>query len=281
MEGNNNEIVCNLKSDVTKLKYKDNMNEFILDSEQQLKTRSKNEPMHVDQLKPENRGRTGIIPRFLKSLFDEIGKLEIQEGAHFTFEYSFFEIYKEKIYDLLQQTYDYIDDGNGRFRRMLKALNLREKKNNQIVIGRNDEHVRSNCNTPENLFSKRSEELAEVLEDLKRANARKHINQTVMNQRSSRSHTIMTFDVKLVTKIVISGKSEEGKLDLNSEKYKILKKSQSVFIDLAGSERQVYNKDELLEEGCFINKSLSILNHVITTLSNSKAKDFVHYRDSK
>ena len=117
---------------------------------------------------------------------------------------------------------------------------------------------------------------------MERANARKHINQTVMNQRSSRSHTIMTFNVKLVTKIVISGKCEEGRrASLNPEKYKILKKSQSVFIDLAGSERQVYNKDELLEEGCFINKSLSILNHVITTLSNSKARDFVHYRDSK
>lgn len=54
-----------------------------------------------------------------------------------------------------------------------------------------------------------------------------------------------------------------------------------MFIDLAGSERQIYNKNELLEEGCFINKSLSILNHVISTLSNSRAKDFVHYRDSK
>ena len=54
-----------------------------------------------------------------------------------------------------------------------------------------------------------------------------------------------------------------------------------MFIDLAGSERQMYNKDELLAEGCFINKSLSILNHVITSLSNPKKKEFVHYRDSK
>jgi hypothetical protein len=140
----------------------------------------------------------------------------------------------------------------------------------------------------ENLYSKKSENLLEVLKDLKNANERKHINQTFMNQRSSRSHTIMTFKVQLVTKIVISGnsKSKEGIEILgfgvnSSEKYKILKNSKSVFIDLAGSERQVYNKNELLEEGCFINKSLSILNHVITSLSNYKSKDFVHYRDSK
>lgn len=61
-----------------------------------------------------------------------------------------------------------------------------------------------------------------------------------------------------------------------------MKKSRSIFIDLAGSEKQINNKDELFSEGCFINKSLSILNHVITTLSSSvKKKDFVHFRDSK
>jgi len=60
-----------------------------------------------------------------------------------------------------------------------------------------------------------------------------------------------------------------------------LKNSRSVFIDLAGSEKQSYNRNELLAEGCFINKSLSILNHVITTLSTGKGREFVHYRDSK
>ena len=123
------------------------------------------------------------------------------------------------------------------------------------------------------------------MRDLQTANERKHINETVMNQRSSRSHTIMTFRVKLITKIVIEGENQlqEGNfsLFLTKEKYKILKHSQSVFIDLAGSEKQLYNRNELLEEGCFINKSLSILNHVISSLSNSKAKEFVNYRDSK
>lgn len=116
--------------------------------------------------------------------------------------------------------------------------------------------------------------------DLERANARKHINKTFMNQRSSRSHTIMTFNVKLVTRLKVSGETSKS---LQEDQYEIVKTSKSVFIDLAGSERQMYNKNELLAEGCFINKSLSILNHVITTMSkgNGRAKDFVHFRDSK
>lgn len=136
LPGNKNEIVCNLKQDVVKLKYRDNMDECILSSEHQLRTRGKNEQARSSQLSEEGDERGGIIPRFLNSLFDEMGKLETQEDARFTFEYSFFEIYKEKIYDLLHQTYDYIDDGNGRFRRVLRALNLRETKNNQIMVGR-------------------------------------------------------------------------------------------------------------------------------------------------
>jgi hypothetical protein len=96
----------------------------------------------------------------------------------------------------------------------------------------------------------------------------------------------MTFNVKLVSKIKnMDSFSKSGGICLKNklikDMYEILKNSRSVFIDLAGSEKQVYNKNELLAEGCFINKSLSILNHVITSLSNGKTKDFIHYRDSK
>lgn len=36
-----------------------------------------------------------------------------------------------------------------------------------------------------------------------------------------------------------------------------------------------------MEEGCYINKSLSVLNHVIKNLSKKNKKEFTHYRDSK
>ena len=35
-----------------------------------------------------------------------------------------------------------------------------------------------------------------------------------------------------------------------------------------------------MKEGCYINKSLSVLNHVIKNLSRNK-NEFFHYRDSK
>lgn len=35
-----------------------------------------------------------------------------------------------------------------------------------------------------------------------------------------------------------------------------------------------------MEEGCYINKSLSVLNHIITSLSR-KENNFKHFRDSK
>lgn len=130
---NKNEIVSNLKSDLVNLNYKDNMSECINNSESHIKTKSKNRQIKMQKM---GEGTKGIIPRYLQSLFQEIDRLQTQEDAHFTFEYSFFEIYKEKIYDLIEQTYDYIDDGNGRYKRVLKALNLREKQNNNIVIGR-------------------------------------------------------------------------------------------------------------------------------------------------
>ena len=129
-----NEIVSNLKDDLNNLKYKDNLCEYINSSETNFKTKNKNvlnKPSHEIS----NEKSQGIIPRYLRSLFKEIQKLQAQDDALFTFEYSFFEIYKEKIYDLINQTYDYIDDGNGRFKQVLKSLNLREKKNNQVVIG--------------------------------------------------------------------------------------------------------------------------------------------------
>lgn len=156
-----------------------------------LKNGGKGDARRADQ------GKQGIIPRYLQSLFRKIQKLQREDNAKFTFEYSFFEIYREKIYDLLNQTYDFVRDEQGEIKKVLKPLSLREKLNNQVEIGR---PLRL---TPEHLFAKKSEELAQVLDDLEWANSRKHINETFMNQRSSRSHTIMTFNVKVVTPLVV------------------------------------------------------------------------------
>ena len=77
----------------------------------------------------------GMIPRFLKDIFSELEKLETSGDSVFEFEYSFFEIYKEKIYDLINQTFDLVDDGNNNFKKILRSLNLRESKHNKVFIG--------------------------------------------------------------------------------------------------------------------------------------------------
>lgn len=91
--------------------------------------------MKEKRLKELQASKLGIIPRYLESLFEKIGQLQKEEEVKFTFEYSFFEIYREKIYDLLNQTYEFVEDEKGEKTKVLKALNLREKTNNQMIIG--------------------------------------------------------------------------------------------------------------------------------------------------
>ena len=88
------------------------------------------------RLKEKKNSKFGIIPRYLESLFEEIEKITKKDDVEFIFEYSFFEIYREKIYDLLNQTYDHVNDENGNTKKVLKYLNLREKSNNQVLIGK-------------------------------------------------------------------------------------------------------------------------------------------------
>ena len=91
--------------------------------------------MKEKRLKELQASKLGILPRYLESLFEKIGQLHTEEEVNFTFEYSFFEIYREKIYDLLNQTYAFVEDEKGEKTKVLKALNLREKTNNQMIIG--------------------------------------------------------------------------------------------------------------------------------------------------
>ena len=195
----------------------------------------------------------GLIPRFLKDTFMKLKELETIEDCQFKFKYSFFEIYKEKIFDMLSDQNEL-------------SLNLRENHKKFIYV--------------ENLKKKKTEDYLEVLEDLEYANSRRKTNETSMNLRSSRSHFIINFEVETKCLIDYDDQSKSEKIS-NKNFYEVKKKSQIIFIDLAGSEKQLFNNNEIIEEGCYINKSLSVLNHVIQNLSKKKKNDFIHYRDSK
>ena len=97
------------------------------------------------------------------------------------------------------------------------------------------------------------------------------VHGTQMNATSSRSHTVVTLDFSVVTKM--GGK--EGR-----------KKSMINIVDLAGSEKstQAGTTGDRLAEGNAINKSLSCLGNVIEVLADhcmgKNLKRVVPYRDS-
>ena len=97
------------------------------------------------------------------------------------------------------------------------------------------------------------------------------IGSTLMNQTSSRAHTIITIEFKQIM-------AEEGR---KTEKLSVIN-----LVDLAGSEKskQTGAEGQRLKEGCAINKSLTVLGNCISILADKavgKAKgQIVPYRDS-
>lgn len=102
---------------------------------------------------------------------------------------------------------------------------------------------------------------------LERARGRRAVAATLMNERSSRSHSVFALKVKGFNSE--TGESCEGTLNL---------------VDLAGSERLATsgageNKDRL-KETININKSLSALADVIGALGSGQQGGHVPYRNS-
>eukprot|EP01052_Picozoa_sp_SAG31_P017657 SAG31_NODE_1218_length_9303_cov_4.349087_1_plen_869_part_10 len=111
---------------------------------------------------------------------------------------------------------------------------------------------------------------AETYEILHQGSLSRHVAVTNMNKESSRSHSV--FILKLQTE-----ETDNGTKTVRSSRFNL--------IDLAGSERQKTAKTEgaTLKEASAINKSLSVLGHVINALvDEAKGKGgHVPYRNSK
>jgi kinesin family member C1 len=105
---------------------------------------------------------------------------------------------------------------------------------------------------------------------LEEAQLRRRVASTLMNERSSRSHSVFT--LRLSGMNGRTGESREGSLNL---------------VDLAGSERLnssgAGSDKERLKETQSINKSLSALGDVISALGEKSEKNEKHipYRNSK
>ena len=203
----------------------------------------------IDIKDDEEMKQRGLVPRVLDYLWDHLAQGESTSGGtkSFTCRCSFYEIYQERVYDLLDSSSNCNDRG----------LSVREdSKLGVYVEGCTEEQV----NSP-----------SDAKRVLTIGYRNRHVGATNMNRESSRSHAV--FQLIIDTTVV-------------KENVRTLKSSRFNMIDLAGSERQKDTNatGERLKEASQINKSLSALGNVINALaavSHSGGRKHIHYRDSK
>ncbi|NXJ79493.1 KIF14 protein, partial [Trogon melanurus] len=195
----------------------------------------------------------GIIPRLCEDLFTQIAQKDKQQVVLYHLEMSFFEVYNEKIHDLL----------------VFKAENGQKKQPLRVrehpVLGPYVEGLTVLVSHPD---------LYLLQSWLELGNKQRATAATVMNDKSSRSHSVFTLTMTQ-TKVEFV---EEEQCDHRLTSHINL-------IDLAGSEccSTAQTTGERLKEGVSINKSLLTLGKVISALSKQSRngkKTFIPYRES-
>lgn len=214
--------------------------------------------MGMDSDDPDELGlEAGITPRFCKEIFNRIE--ELKENFYAEVEVSYFEIYNEKIHDLLTLSSEegFINFENANTKKC--ALKVREHP----VFG---PYVVDLSTHPVDSYK--------LLRDwLAVGNSQRATAATGMNDKSSRSHSIFNIVLNLTEKT-------NGH---DVDEVKLTKRSKISLVDLAGSERICHTNAsaERLKEGVSINKSLLTLGKVIAALADTKKQNnFVPYRES-
>ncbi|CAF3201396.1 unnamed protein product [Rotaria socialis] len=181
----------------------------------------------------------GIIPNSFAHVFLEISKASNDVG--YLVNVSYLEIYNEEIRDLLGKDRD-------------KSLDIKERPNVGVYADGLSAHA---CHS------------ATEMESLMRGGSyNRHTGQTLMNERSSRSHAIFTITIECS--------------DIGPDGGKRIRVGKLHMVDLAGSERQSKSGAEgnTLKEATKINLSLSTLGNVISALVDGKSTH-IPYRNSK
>lgn len=185
----------------------------------------------------------GMIPSSISKIFHDVEELKAQGWSH-EVEASFIEIYNETIVDLFS------DSG--------------KPAKHEI---KHDDTTGTTVVT--NLKTNIMNGVTEALECLLKANKRRATAATDANERSSRSHSVLTIRIKGTNPL--TGAQKNGTLHL---------------VDLAGSERisNSHATGARLKETQAINKSLSCLGDVIYSISRKKnggQSGHVPFRNSK
>ncbi|XP_040119169.1 kinesin-like protein KIF14 [Oryx dammah] len=192
----------------------------------------------------------GIIPRFCEDLFAEIAKKQTEE-ASYHLEMSFFEVYNERIHDLL------VCKGENGQRK--QTLRVREHPASGPYI--------------EGLSTNVVSSYSDIQVWLQLGNKQKATAATGMNDKSSRSHSVLTLVMTQAKTEFVEGQELDHRI-----------RSRINLVDLAGSERcsVTGTSGERLKEGVSINKSLLTLGKVISALSEQAGgrSVFIPYRES-
>lgn len=170
-------------------------------------------------------------------------------------EVSYFEIYNEKIHDLLAVTPTHLGNATPGSQMKRQALQIREHPQwGPYIENLNIHPVDSNI----------------ALKNwLAVGNSQRATAATGMNDKSSRSHSIFS--------IILTLSETDAELSKVTTK-----RSRISLVDLAGSERvsQTCASGERLKEGVSINRSLLTLGRVINALADPKKNTFAPYRES-
>ncbi|XP_077441325.1 kinesin-like protein KIF14 isoform X2 [Vanacampus margaritifer] len=193
----------------------------------------------------------GVIPRFCQELFFRLSSME-NEQVKCHVEMSYFEVYNEKIHDLLVTR----EDPNQR--RM--PLRVREHPIHGPYVEELSANVVGSYDDIQGWFE---------LGNKQRATAA-----TGMNDKSSRSHSVFTLVMTQTKTELVEGEEHDHNIT-----------SKINLVDLAGSERSntAQTSGDRLREGASINKSLLTLGKVISALADqalTKKKVFIPYRES-
>lgn len=193
----------------------------------------------------------GIIPRMNRALFDRvINEKANRPGVLFLVMVSYFEIYNEIIFDLL--------DGSDRKKRQSQKGGLEIKEHPVLGV-----YVKG----LQEIVVDSGPKLQSIIDQ---GSSNRTVASTQMNADSSRSHSVFI--------ITIHQKDAEDERNNCFAKINL--------VDLAGSERvkSTGATGATLKEGSNINKSLSELGNVINALveqAKGKKNVFIPYRNSK
>ncbi|EGG12157.1 uncharacterized protein MELLADRAFT_59372 [Melampsora larici-populina 98AG31] len=189
----------------------------------------------------------GITPRAIRAIFQHMNEMKIQQGAsaQYIVTMSCFEIWKDKVWDLLNEA------GTSSTRDLGKGdLHIREATNGQVFVSNLRKIPLYTINDFERFYEK--------------AMRSRSTSSTKLNHASSRSHAILNLNLTQLR----GGRTYEGKC---------------VLIDLAGSEnnKKTGNDEnrERMKESVEINQSLLALRKVVRSLNAGESR--IPYRDSK